>query len=340
VADLGVCPPQAPPGVTSRRVFIGTALQWFRFHHAVESSEIGGGWVRHEFLREYVRVLEEVHTTNTVRLEVGEISRFLDWVNESGRAMSVMSVYDIDEYLNRGRHVGRTPRTIGRQCEILRGFFRYAESRGWVSRKISKGISSPKAPGGQRTPQGPHWRDVLRLLEANRGTSAREVRSRAVLHLCALYALRASEIERITLDDFDWVNELITIRRSKNGRIQQFPLHYDVGQAVIAYLRYGRPRCSCRNLFISARPPYHFLSSQALRATIRSQLNVMHIESAQRGPHALRHACATRLLQKGSSLFEIADFLGHRGIKSVSVYARHDMKSLQKVADFSLRGLR
>jgi site-specific recombinase XerD len=57
------------------------------------------------------------------------------------------------------------------------------------------------------------------------------------------------------------------------------------------------------------------------------------------GPHALRHACATQLLRKGSSLRGIADFLGHQDIKTVSIYAKHDPRMLRKVSAFSLRGI-
>jgi site-specific recombinase XerD len=63
------------------------------------------------------------------------------------------------------------------------------------------------------------------------------------------------------------------------------------------------------------------------------------IKSAKMGAHALRHACATELLRKGSSLKDIADFLGHRGLGSVSVYAKQDPSSLRKVAEFSLAGV-
>jgi integrase/recombinase XerD len=64
------------------------------------------------------------------------------------------------------------------------------------------------------------------------------------------------------------------------------------------------------------------------------------IDSAHHGPHALRHACATHLLKKGSSLREIADFLGHRDCRSVGIYAKFDTRSLRKVAAFSLAGVR
>jgi site-specific recombinase XerD len=69
-------------------------------------------------------------------------------------------------------------------------------------------------------------------------------------------------------------------------------------------------------------------------------LGALGIELRHQGPHALRHACATRLLQKGSSLKEIADFLGHRNTKSVGIYAKCDIAALRKVAAFRLGGLR
>jgi site-specific recombinase XerD len=64
------------------------------------------------------------------------------------------------------------------------------------------------------------------------------------------------------------------------------------------------------------------------------------IQSQNYGAHALRHACATELLKRGSTLKDIADFLGHNGMDSVSIYAKHDMKTLGQVASFSLAGLK
>ncbi|MBW8869939.1 MAG: tyrosine-type recombinase/integrase, partial [Acidobacteriales bacterium] len=73
--------------------------------------------------------------------------------------------------------------------------------------------------------------------------------------------------------------------------------------------------------------------------TVSRRLRALGLELDHLGPHALRHACATRLLQKGSSLKEIADFLGHRDTKSVGIYAKCDISALRKVAAFGLAGL-
>ena len=75
------------------------------------------------------------------------------------------------------------------------------------------------------------------------------------------------------------------------------------------------------------------------RAQNLAQLRKDIEEEEQRGPHSLRHACATRLLKKGTSLREIADFLGHRNLRTVSIYAKLDTRSLRKVASFSMAGV-
>ena len=61
--------------------------------------------------------------------------------------------------------------------------------------------------------------------------------------------------------------------------------------------------------------------------------------SVRRGPHALRHACADRLMKRGHSVSEIAAFLGHADTNTVREYARFDHKALRKIANFSLEGL-
>ena len=69
-------------------------------------------------------------------------------------------------------------------------------------------------------------------------------------------------------------------------------------------------------------------------------MKVLGITAHSLGPHSLRHACATELLRKGTSLRDIADFLGHRGMESVSIYAKYDSRSLREVAAFRLGGVR
>ena len=100
-----------------------------------------------------------------------------------------------------------------------------------------------------------------------------------------------------------------------------------------------RPRCACRNVFVSYQRPYRPLSGPGMWHLVSHRFEALGIPSKCRGPHSLRHACATHLLKKGTALKDIADFLGHRDAKAIGIYAKFDTRSLRKVAAFSLNGL-
>jgi site-specific recombinase XerD len=72
---------------------------------------------------------------------------------------------------------------------------------------------------------------------------------------------------------------------------------------------------------------------------IGTRMKKLGIVAENFGPHILRHACATQLLRIGSSLKDIADFLGHSDLRSVSNYVKFDANSLKRVAEFSLYGV-
>ena len=224
-------------------------------------------------------------------------------------------------------------------CAVLRLFFRYAESRGWNESKIARCIRSPRI-SRYAAPNGPEWSEVRRLLDSNPGVGPADLRTAAILSLCSIYALRRSEVVNLSLDDFDWVNETFIVRRAKRGRVQQYPIQYEVGEAILKYLQHARPRCSCRNLFVTLNPPYRPVLPTTLWIIVAKRMKRLDIRSDHFGAHSLRHACATHLLHTGSSLQEIADFLGHRDTSSVSIYAKYDTESLQQVAELSFEGLR
>jgi integrase len=167
-----------------------------------------------------------------------------------------------------------------------------------------------------------------------------DLRAKAMFLLFSIYGLRSAEVRGLTLDDIDWRRESITVRRAKRGRTQQFPLQSEVGEAIALYLEKARPKCPCRRLFVTLNPPHRPVSAKSMPSIIGARIKKLGIATTQRsGPHILRHACATQLLKTGSSLKDIADFLGHSDLRSVSNYAKFDPLFLNTVAKFSLRGV-
>jgi integrase len=140
------------------------------------------------------------------------------------------------------------------------------------------------------------------------------------------------------LEDFDWENELLFVARPKTGEKAEYPLSRVVGDAVLRYLQEVRPRTNHREVFLTLSAPFRPLRT-GLWAIVASRLRPLGVSIPHYGPHALRHACATRLLDRGLSIKEIADHLGHRDPDSTRIYAKVDLHGLRQVADFDLGGL-
>ena len=161
----------------------------------------------------------------------------------------------------------------------------------------------------------------------------------ALLLLLAVYGLRSGEIIRLRLDDFDWDREVFTVTRSKSLRSQPFPLSPSVAAALIRYLKEVRPRTPRRELFLTHCAPLRPIDRATVFLIVARRLRVVCPALAHHGPHALRHACATHLLNQGLSLKEIGDYLGHRHPESTRIYTKVDLRGLRQVADFDLGGL-
>jgi site-specific recombinase XerD len=123
-----------------------------------------------------------------------------------------------------------------------------------------------------------------------------------------------------------------TVRRAKRGRVQQFPIKSELSNGLLQYIKYARPQCSCQHLFISLYPRHVPMCPGTVSTIVSERTKRLGISLAKMSPHSLRHACATELLRQGTSLQEIADFLGHRDSQCVGIYAKFNLKNLHHVS--------
>ena len=141
------------------------------------------------------------------------------------------------------------------------------------------------------------------------------------------------------LDDLDWQEEALRVRCPKPGRTHHYPLSRGVGQAILRYIREVRPPRPDRVLFLTVNAPIRPMTRGAIRHVVGSRLDRLGIAGKRRGPHALRHAAAQHLLDRGLSMKEVGDYLGHRSVSATSVYAEVQLGTLREVADIDLEGL-
>jgi len=321
--------------------FTSVAKKWLRFHGQLTVPPTPAHPFS-EFIRDFIECMRSTQglSPDTIRSYSSRAGIFLKWLGSRHEALGSVSLRDVDDFLASKAAGGWRPMTLASQGQALRAFFGHAATRGWCAPGIGRGIQSPAIPKYDGLLKGPTWKEVRRLLHSTSGTKPATLRARAILSLCSIYALRSSEVARLRLSDFDWRDERFAVQRAKRGGVQHFPIQFEVGEAILRYLTKGRPRCPCRHVFVTLHPPYRPVKASSMWQITSLRMRQLGIESAHRGPHALRHACATRLLRKGTSLKEIADFLGHRDSRSIGIYAKYDTRSLRKVAAFRLSGLR
>ena len=214
----------------------------------------------------------------------------------------------------------------------LRGFFRFLRFRGEINSDLAAAVPTVADWRLSGLPKYLEPEKVERLLQNCDQSTAIGQRDYAILLILARLGLRAGEIVAMTLDDIDWEAGVITIR-GKGSRRDQLPIPQDVGEAFVAYLRYGRPQCATRRVFIRARAPrIGFSGSAAIddivrRALARAELNPIH-----KGAHLLRHSLATKMLHRGVRLAEISEILRHSSPTTTEIYAKVDLAALNKLA--------
>lgn len=264
---------------------------------------------------------------------------FLRNLVSQDRAFGKVTLADTDAFLASLRARNWCRVSLAKTVKTLRAFFRYAAQRGWCSEAIATGLIGPRLFRDEGLPVGPCWPDVQRLINSTKNNTPRDIRDNAILQLFAVYGLRSGEVAALRLEDLNWAQDRISLRRSKQRKSQEYPLLPSVGDAILRYLEQGRPRSSRREVFLTLRAPIGPLSAGAMYHLVSTRLRKLEISSQHRGPHALRHACAGHLVTHGVPLKEIGDHLGHRSAYATRTYAKVDLPGLRTVAQFNLGDL-
>jgi integrase len=159
------------------------------------------------------------------------------------------------------------------------------------------------------------------------------LRDYAILMMLAKLGMRAGEIVALTLDDMDWRTGEMLIH-AKGRQRARMPIPPEVGAAVVAYLRVGRPKSSCRRLFLrTLAPNVGFASGCAITMIAKTALERAGIRGyAHQGAHIFRHSLATELLRSGATLSEIGQLLRHESHDTTRIYAKVDVEALRTLS--------
>jgi integrase/recombinase XerD len=167
---------------------------------------------------------ERGYADQTLTTRRSALNLFFEWLGKQGLSLKDVSPATVAAYFVQNKASGWKKSTIKAYGQSLRAFFCHASRCGWCAPGLAQTVKGPKIYSLASLPEGPSWEQVQRLIANLNTDRPTHVRNRAIVLLLAVYGLRIGEVCRLTLDDLDWVNEKIRVRRLKNRRSQEFPL--------------------------------------------------------------------------------------------------------------------
>jgi site-specific recombinase XerD len=254
-----------------------------------------------------------------------------DCFGEEAVTLSNLRATDIVRFVRR-----EAPRLHTKRAKLLtsalRSFLRYLSYRSETKLDLAAAVPVVANWSMSSIPRAIAADQVRQLLDSIDRRSATGRRDYAILLLLARLGLRSGEVTSLELDDIDWSAGQLSVR-GKSGRRSELPLPGDVGKAIAAYLRRGRPASTSRRVFLRAKAPIRgFRGSSGVGSIVRHRLQRAGIDAPTYGAHQFRHGLATGLLHQGASLAEIGELLGHHSPETTKIYIKVDLDALRTLA--------
>jgi len=213
----------------------------------------------------------------------------------------------------------------------LRVLLRYLRRQGILASDLSRAVPRGRTYKQAAIPRAIPWSEIERVLASVDRRSACGKRDYAVLMLLATYGLRSQEIAALELSAIDWPRSRFHVLGRKAGNSTTYPLSATVGEAIIDYLRSGRPQCADRHVFVSLKAPFHGVGHWAISGRASWYLRRAGVQVRRPGSHTFRHSCVQRLVEADVPFKQIGDYVGHRSDGATQVYAKvaiHKLRAL------------
>lgn len=268
----------------------------------------------------------------SVRLYEHELRQFERYLHriDLGDLAELSPVVLSGFFVERSQRIGKNG--LRNACGMVRVFLRYLHREQILPRDLSASIESPQRYRLSSVPRSITWDQVREVLEGVDRRSPIGKRDYAMLLLLVTYGLRAREVAGLTLDDIDWRTERLRIPERKAGHSTAFPLSPLVGEAILSYLREGRPETTDRHIFFRSLAPYRPITHAAVSCRATHFLRKAGVSAPRLGSHTLRHTCVQRLVDADFSLKTIGDYIGHRSPSSTEIYSKVAIEALRELA--------
>lgn len=215
---------------------------------------------------------------------------------------------------------GRAASTVSRMLASMKAFFHFEFKEGALKRDPAEGIRAPRIE--KKAPMILSVDEVMKLLSAPSGNSAKELRDRAMLELLYATGIRVSELIHLKLEDVNLSVGFITCRDEHKERM--IPFGRVAKEVLLRYLDSARGELlkgvesewlftNCSGRPMSRQGFWKLIKYYGIQAGIKEDIT----------PHTLRHSFAAHLLGNGADVKAVQTMMGHSDLSTTQMYAAY-----------------
>jgi site-specific recombinase XerD len=289
-----------------------------------------------EYMREYLHYLRDTdclseNTISNKRHYLLALNAYLE-----GRRMMPDNL-DVDMVADFYAQQNYTLASKHNCNSALRLFLRHAYDSGMMAKDCSFCILPDNYKRQRKLPTTYKEEEIRWMISAVERASSIGKRDYLILLLASEYGWRSSDIINFRFDQIDWDKNTINVEQHKTCVSVVYPLLSSVGNAIIDYLKNGRPKTNALEIIVAGEcgkkgkklsaPTIHSIVSKYM-----GKANISNWKRKKHGPHSLRHSLASNLLKKNVSITIISTVLGHQSSESTKVYLSIDDLHLKQCA--------
>jgi site-specific recombinase XerD len=292
------------------------------------------------FLCCFSRILEAFKKHQTNKFHISDTTLY-NYNRHLGQFLLYLEKHNISE-LNQLRsgiildycasHSTYSTSTLYNSFCALRVFLRYLKTEELLETNYSKIVPSVPYKRDSKLPSTFTTEEAERIFQAVDRSNPMGKRDYAIMMIAYRLGLRSADIRSLMFSEIHWKKNTIELTMKKTGKSIVLPLLEDVGQALIDYIKFGRPESDSNVIFLRHISPIKPISAPGMTAIVKRYANKAGINSVPgdgKGPHAMRSSLASALLAENVPLPIISGILGHNSSRTTESYLKIDIKQLR-----------
>lgn len=280
-------------------------------------------------MQKYIDNVESARRSKaTIQTYKQHLSYFLKFLNNNNIAdLNKINEYHILKYIS-----ARSDKSNA--MAIIKRLLKFWYEKGIIQEDLNSLLMNFERPTQEKIQSFYSIEEIQTIEQSVDRSSAVGRRNYAMLLLATRLGLRAIDIARLSFSCIDWIKNEITVCQRKTGKEVRLPLLTDVGNALVEYIKNGRPVSESKQVFLVGHAPFIEASAKVVSGALGYLITRSGVSVGNRhhGPHSMRHSLATAMMNCGTPIPVISSVLGHRTSDTTTKYIKIDIESLLKCA--------